>query len=96
MRRSVDSLKFDNEDYSSREARDGFTCGTCGEIFQKPLLATVTSNGSARTYLACPRCMVKVGNIKTEKSEEKRSAMNLSEKKGIAEDKDFQCKHFLG
>lgn len=96
MRRNIDSLKFDNEDYSPRETHDGFTCGTCGETFQKPLLATVTSNGSARTYLACPRCMVKVGNIKTEKSEEKRSMIDISEKKETSHDKDFQCKHFLG
>ena len=92
MRRNIDSLKFDNEDYPPRETHDGFTCGTCGEIFQKPLLATVTSNGSARTYLACPRCMVKVGNIKTEK----RSIIDTSEKKGITHDKNSQCKHFLG
>lgn len=96
MRGNIDSLRRDSESYSRQAVHDGFTCSTCGEIFQKPILATVTSSGNVKTYLACPRCIVKVGSVKTEKSEERRSIIGVSERKETSQKEDFQCAHFLG
>jgi len=100
MRRQTDSLTLESEDNSIHESDGGFTCDTCGETYQKPLFATVSSSGNTQTYLACPRCMVKVGSAKPEKDiQETESSIvtKSSEKKAlISHDKNFQCKHFLG
>jgi hypothetical protein len=94
MRRNVDSLRLDAED-----DLDGFTCGTCGEVFHKPLLATVSSSGNVRTYFACPRCMVKVSSAKPERSASERetgNAIETLERRVESSAEGSECGHFLG
>jgi hypothetical protein len=79
---------------------DGLTCDGCGENFERPILATIVSNGSSRTYYACPRCLTKVGDLKPQKDdrsrgEEKASTITVHKAKE-SESKDAGCEHFLG
>ncbi|MEM2439954.1 MAG: hypothetical protein QW493_01895 [Candidatus Bathyarchaeia archaeon] len=48
---------------SEREKTSSLTCSECGEVFQKPVLATVSANGLSKTYYACPRCLTKVKEV---------------------------------
>ncbi|MBS7615794.1 hypothetical protein KEJ45_01165 [Candidatus Bathyarchaeota archaeon] len=97
MSNNITSARYGGEQYLIKEKHDSLTCDECGETFAKPVLATVSSGGSSKTYYACPRCLSKVGDVKTAKSEEKEEASvaitrrineNVSEK--------VKCEHFLG
>ena len=56
------------------------TCGECGEVFEKPVLATVTSNGFSRIYYACPRCFTKVEEQAPPKNERKTETFIVTQK----------------
>ena len=79
---------------------DSLTCDGCGENFERPILATIVSNGSSKTYYACPRCLTKVGDLKPQKDdrsrgEEKASTITVHKAKE-SESKEVGCEHFLG
>ncbi|MEM3769622.1 MAG: hypothetical protein QXG76_00365 [Candidatus Bathyarchaeia archaeon] len=80
--------------------RDGATCDGCGENFERPILATIVSGSSSRTYYACPRCLTKVGDVKParhDRSEEEGKASTVVvRKKGESESEGAKCEHFLG
>ncbi|MEM0008138.1 MAG: hypothetical protein QXR89_07745 [Candidatus Bathyarchaeia archaeon] len=76
------------------------TCYGCGENFEKPILATIVSGGSSKTYYACPRCLTKVGEVKTtrhDQSEEaEKSSTVVLRKKEESKSEEVKCEHFLG
>ncbi|MEM3580744.1 MAG: hypothetical protein QXH40_02835 [Candidatus Bathyarchaeia archaeon] len=76
------------------------TCYGCGENFEKPILATIVSGDSSKTYYACPRCLTKVGEVKTtghdQGEEAEKSSMVVLRKKEESESEEVKCKHFLG
>lgn len=77
---------------------DGLTCGECGEVFQKPILATVSAGDLYKTYYACPRCLTKVKEAsfpKTEEEDEKVVVQSQDISKEC-EKAGGKCKHFFG
>jgi len=97
MPENITSTRYCEEGYFlAREKINGLTCGECGEVFEKPVLATISSGGSSKTYYACPRCLTKVRDTaasKTEKSDEKLTAMQRTKDSEASEGK---CAHFFG
>ena len=61
MNESVASLKLEGAVLS---AGGGATCGSCGEMFETPLLAMVFSEAEVQEYYACPNCLSKVASIR--------------------------------
>lgn len=99
MQKNAGLLKLNEEDYSFREKQIGQTCGECGRIFQKPILATVSSSNQVQTYYACPRCMTKISNLGIQKSEEDKTTKILVEdvkKLAAKPESNAKCNHFLG
>jgi DNA-directed RNA polymerase subunit RPC12/RpoP len=98
MQRNPVVLGRDDEECSLTEGGSDCLCDECGKPFQKPLLATVMSQGSSERYYACPRCLTKVGEMKTkEKEESKEAAPTLDLRKSVARlENDVKCQHFLG
>jgi DNA-directed RNA polymerase subunit RPC12/RpoP len=45
---------------SNLEKLESFTCDACGEEFDQPLFAAVSSNTTHDEYYACPRCLSKI------------------------------------
>lgn len=99
MRKTYGEHRPDEEDEGPSDDEADFTCDTCGESYHKPLLATVFSSGESEKYYACPRCMVKVGDVRTEKPQvkkEKPASAKVSERLGAEPAGGFSCAHFLG
>ena len=99
MRRYYVDPRQDDENDTSNNSDAEFSCDTCGENFSKPLLATVHSSQGSQQYYACPRCMIKVGDVETEKPEEKREKRTHSndlETPRTMSKGGSDCGHFLG
>ncbi len=96
MRKSLASLKLENEHYYFRENQISFRCNECGGTFQQPILATVSSSGNIKKYYACPRCMTQVRKKESQKSE-KSGETSMSMKKTVTKlAEGVKCEHFLG
>lgn len=96
MQKNPTSAK-DGEEQCFPEASSGVsTCIECREVFEKPVLATVSSNGYSKTYYACPRCLAKVGD--TEPMEDEEGEELHTEVKNETEGGEgvTRCEHFLG
>ena len=99
MEKSVSSFKLDDDYHYLRENTTCFKCSECGEEFQKPILATVSSNISVQKYFACPRCFTKVSDVESRKDREsKEAAFSAKEaKKAVAKlEEGAKCSHFWG
>jgi hypothetical protein len=98
MQRNPVALRRNDEERSLTEGASLCLCNECGKPFQKPLLATVMSQGSSQRYYSCPRCLTKVGEIEAkEKEESKETAPTRDLKKGGARlENDVKCQHFMG
>jgi hypothetical protein len=98
MQRNGYLSRRDEEDCSLRKHNDDCTCDECGEMFQKPLLATVMSNDSSQKYYACPRCLTKVSDVKIQEKEENKEASPSRDlgKVGTMHEENAKCQHFLG
>jgi DNA-directed RNA polymerase subunit RPC12/RpoP len=103
MEKTLGSLKLDDEHYLVKVGQTSFKCTGCNGTFQKPILATVSSHGYAKTYYACPRCLSKIGDVKQPKDEEDEkwegSSVTIGKVKkiSVAKNEDnVECKHFLG
>jgi len=99
MRKNYAETRTDEENDVSNNPHADFTCDTCGENYRKPLLATVRSSGESQQYYACPRCMVKVGELKTERTREKReqtTSVRELEAPVTGSKGSSDCGHFLG
>ncbi len=99
MEKSAGSLKLIDENYYLKGNQTCFKCSACGEAFQKPIVATVSSNVSIQKYFACPRCLTKVSNVNDRKDEEDKetSFQTKKVKKAVAKlEEGVKCNHFLG
>jgi len=70
MERNITSLKFgiDSPVLSTNHASS--KCSTCGEEFETPLLAMISSGFLVEEYYACPKCLSKVASIERHKNVE--------------------------
>jgi DNA-directed RNA polymerase subunit RPC12/RpoP len=99
MEKSVSSFKLGDDYHYLKENITYFKCDECGEEFQKPILATVSSNVSVQKYFACPRCFTKVSDVESRKDQEnKEAAFSAKEaKKAVAKlEEGVKCNHFWG
>ena len=99
MEKSVSAFKLNDDYHYLRENTTCFKCSECGEEFQKPILATVSSNISVQKYFACPRCFTKVGDVEGRKDRESKEVAFSAEeaKKAVAKfEESVKCDHFLG
>ena len=103
MERNISSLKFgiENPTLSATQARS--RCSTCGEEYETPLLAMVSSGLLVEEYYACPKCLSKVGSVERQKSVE----VDEAEEEGVEEEplkmevkdtleENVACMHSLG
>ncbi|MEM0058356.1 MAG: hypothetical protein QXG58_00450 [Candidatus Bathyarchaeia archaeon] len=72
------------------------TCDECGEIFEKPVLATVSSGDTSKTYYACPRCLTRVKEVPSPKTEEPRRDSASRRASEGHEKAGSECQHFFG
>jgi len=99
MERNVNSWKTENDQHLREDAHSGFKCDECGEKFQKPLLATVTSNESVQRYYACPQCLTEVRQERKQRSQpSQQNSFTVKEvTKGTAKlQENVKCDHFFG
>ncbi|MEM2281825.1 MAG: hypothetical protein QXZ68_07595 [Candidatus Bathyarchaeia archaeon] len=89
---------YSNLLFLSTTEADSLTCNECGEIFEKPVLATISSGGFSRTYYACPRCLTKVKETTSQKVEKKGGEDLTSPQKALEVDEPAgkECPHFFG
>jgi len=82
-----------------RTEERAFTCSECGESFEKPLLANVSSQGLAQTYYACPRCLAEIrenAQTETETGGNELSAPREELGKEQPKPQNESCQHSLG
>jgi DNA-directed RNA polymerase subunit RPC12/RpoP len=98
MEKSTNTWKISMEDRHSHESGADFKCGECGEEFEKPLVAKLSSLGNVRTYYACPRCLTQVQEVKTRREERSEESSLEKEPKRIEvkSEEKANCQHFLG
>lgn len=99
MQKSAGSFKSNDEDYYLRENKSSFKCNECGEEFQKPILATVSSDVSVHKYFACPRCLAEVSNVKDQEDVESKETVfpQREVRKAAAKlEQSVKCNHFMG
>jgi DNA-directed RNA polymerase subunit RPC12/RpoP len=100
MEKVLGSLKVEDEHGFLSDGQGGFKCAGCNGIFERPLLATVSSAGYVKRYYACPRCLSKVSDVKHDRHEEDREvsvSMEKVRKVALAKQEDaIRCRHFLG
>ncbi|MEM1565516.1 MAG: hypothetical protein QW510_00280 [Candidatus Bathyarchaeia archaeon] len=92
----MSSIKHGENSYLLEKEKTNFsTCSACGEIFEKPILATVLSSGSSRVYYACPRCLTKVREVPVRKASEDDGEVPVKVVKSQGEAKGG-CPRFFG
>lgn len=101
MERNISSLKFGIES-TLPTTQASSRCSTCGEEFEKPLLAMVSSGFLIEEYYACPKCLSKVSSFERPKNvevdeveEEKEEAFPEMTIADTAEETEA-CAHNLG
>jgi DNA-directed RNA polymerase subunit RPC12/RpoP len=101
MERSRSSLKFEIDSHLPSETHERSRCSTCGEEFEAPLFAVVSSGYLLEEYYACPRCLSKVGVVErnktvevdeTEEEDKKFQEIEVEDKMEEA----VTCAHYLG
>ncbi len=100
MEGSLSSLKFESESHILSENRESCKCDICGEEFETPLFAVVSSGYLIAEYYACPRCLSKVNGVERHKkaeadedeAEESRDETEVEEKM----EETVACAHQLG
>jgi hypothetical protein len=101
MERSISSLKFGSGGPVLSATHESSRCRTCGEKFETPLLAMVSSGYLIEEYYACPKCLSKVGDIERNKTVEVDEANEENEESLETEVEDkieetVACAHHLG
>ncbi|MGQ9551976.1 MAG: hypothetical protein ACUVUE_06060 [Candidatus Bathycorpusculaceae bacterium] len=96
MEKSASPLRLD--DGQNLAGSQCFRCEECGEEFQAPILATVSSGSTAEEYYACPRCLSKMNNAeKCEGKMEGKRRENTNDVNGIEKPEESTvCSHELG
>ena len=67
MEKSINSFRFESESNTLPETHENSKCDTCGEEFETPLFAVISSGYLREEYLACPRCLAKVRTVDRQK-----------------------------
>jgi hypothetical protein len=70
MERSLSSLKFETENHDISKTHESSKCDICGEEYETPLFAVVSSGYLIAEYYACPRCLSKVSVVEHQKNAE--------------------------
>jgi len=101
MRRNLNPSKLDSDSHSFPETHENNRCDTCGEEFEQPLSAALSSGQLIEEYSACPRCLSKVGGVERPKKVEAEDAEedNQPQEKEVEVDKEEKtvgCPHYLG
>ena len=100
MERNITSLKFGIESPALSTTHTSSRCSTCGEEFEKPLLAMFSSGFLLEEYYACPKCLSKVANVERQENFEVDEAEEEEKPLEIkAEDTTEEtgvCAHHLG
>ena len=99
MERNVGVWKTEERDSNEEEDDEDFTCGQCGEEFERPLVATNSSGGRVQTYHACPRCLTEVAERvrpREEKSEAPSLSLKDSSKHSVKLEGNVNCPHSMG
>ena len=101
MERSLSYLKFEIDSHLPSETHESSRCNTCGEEFEVPLFAVVSSGYLLEEYYACPRCLSKVGVVESNKTVEVDEAEEGDKKFRETEVEDkmeeaVACAHHLG
>lgn len=98
MQRYTSPMRLEEEDFSLEDKHDDFTCGECGKEFQKPILATNSSNGLIQKYYACPRCLTHVHVESRRQEGERETSVSMENpRKPVAKLEDAaECRHSLG
>jgi DNA-directed RNA polymerase subunit RPC12/RpoP len=101
MEKSRSSLKFEIDSHLPSETHESSRCNTCGEEFEEPLFAVVSSGYLLEEYYACPRCLSKVGVVERNKTvevdeteEEKKKFQEIEVEDKMEE--AATCAHYLG
>jgi hypothetical protein len=98
MERSINSFRFESESNALPETHESSKCDTCGEEFETPLFAVISSGYLKEEYLACPRCLAKVRTVDRQKHVEPEEAEEEeAEEPEVMEVKEkVVCAHHLG
>ena len=99
MGKTMVSLRSDDIGHSFVESQACSRCDACGEEFEKPVLATVSSGYVVKEYYACPRCLSKVGDVESRESKKEKEVQFLEKEVKIEMDtseKGETCSHELG
>jgi len=102
MERNLSPLKFDSDSHALPEIHENSRCGTCGEEFEWPLFAVVSSGSLIEEYYACPRCLSKVGgversrNVEADKAEDDQFQETAVEVEVDKMEETVVCPHYLG
>jgi DNA-directed RNA polymerase subunit RPC12/RpoP len=101
MERNLRAFKLHSDSHRLPETHENSRCDTCGEEFEQPLSAAVSSGHLIEEYYACPRCLSKVGGVERPKNVEAEDAEadNQSLEKEVWVDKKEEtvvCPHYLG
>lgn len=73
-------------------------CNCCGKRFNKPLLATLSSDNYLEKYYACPKCLSKIREIEPLKPEKIIEPPKLETTQPLKEasKSDGKCAYFVG
>ena len=107
MERNISSLEFGIESPALSTTKTRSRCSTCGEEFETPLIAMISSGFLLEEYYACPKCLSKVGNIEQEKTvevdeaddeveEEETLKMDVEDTTEDTMEENVVCAHNLG
>ena len=95
MERSISSLRFESENNALLETHVSSRCDTCGEEFETPLFAVVSSGYLKEEYYACPRCLSRVRGVDRQKNVEADDQSGEVEVEDKMEEA-VVCAHHLG
>lgn len=102
MERNLSPLRFDSDSHKFPEIHENSRCDTCGEEFEQPLFAVVSSGYLTEEYCACPRCLSKVGgvespkNVETDKAEDDQSQETEVKIEVDRMEETVVCPYYLG
>ncbi len=104
MERSINSFRFESESNTLPETHENSKCDTCGEEFETPLFAVISSGYLREEYLACPRCLAKVRTVDRQKhvepeeteEEEAEEPEEMEVKEKVEMEETVVCPHHIG
>jgi len=99
MERSLNTWKLESDEHSHEEIHSSYKCDECGGQFQRPLLATLTSNAVVQKYYACPHCLTEVREERKQQSQshgETSFSLKNAVKPTGKPDENVKCDHFFG